>query len=137
MTTTGPLGALFTVQIKPRVIGLTDLTAEQKARDLMEACGVENAQSFSAGDVVALANYIADYGPEEDRGANGAATVWDIYVKDGTGAGKEELLVFSNQGYVDRDFAVSIALKLFRGRRAKLEIYDGDGYLDSYTWLDV
>lgn len=34
------------------------MTPEQKARDLLEACGVENAQSFSAGDVVALANYI-------------------------------------------------------------------------------
>lgn len=35
-------------------------SAEQQARDLLEQCGVEDAQSFSAGDVVALANYIAD-----------------------------------------------------------------------------
>lgn len=36
------------------------ITAEQQARDLMEQCGVEDAQSFSSGDVVALANFIAD-----------------------------------------------------------------------------
>jgi hypothetical protein len=35
-------------------------SAEQQARDLLEQCGVEDAQSFSAGDVVALANFIAD-----------------------------------------------------------------------------
>lgn len=35
-------------------------SAEQQARDLLEQCGVEDAQSFTAGDVVALANLIAD-----------------------------------------------------------------------------
>jgi hypothetical protein len=35
-------------------------SAEQQARDLLEQCGVEDAQSFSAGDVVALANLIAE-----------------------------------------------------------------------------
>jgi hypothetical protein len=35
-------------------------SAEQEARDLLEQCGIEDAQSFSAGDVVALANLIAD-----------------------------------------------------------------------------
>jgi hypothetical protein len=35
-------------------------SAEQQARDLLERCGVEDAQSFSAGDVIALANFIAD-----------------------------------------------------------------------------
>lgn len=35
-------------------------TAEQQARDLLEQCGVEDAQSFSAGDVVALANLISE-----------------------------------------------------------------------------
>lgn len=35
-------------------------SAEQKARDLLEQCGVDNAQSFSAGDVVSLANFISD-----------------------------------------------------------------------------
>jgi hypothetical protein len=35
-------------------------TPEQQARDLLEDYGLENAQSFSAGDVVELANLIAD-----------------------------------------------------------------------------
>lgn len=34
-------------------------SAEQQARDLLERCGVEDAQSFTAGDVVELANLIA------------------------------------------------------------------------------
>lgn len=34
-------------------------SAEQQARDLLERCGVVDAQSFSAGDVVELANLIA------------------------------------------------------------------------------
>lgn len=37
------------------------MSAEQEARDLLEACGVEDAQSFTAGDVVALANYISEH----------------------------------------------------------------------------
>lgn len=36
------------------------MSAEQQARDLLESCGVESAQSFSAGDVVVLANYVAE-----------------------------------------------------------------------------
>lgn len=39
---------------------MSDISAEQQARDLLEQCGVEDAQSFTAGDVVALANFIAD-----------------------------------------------------------------------------
>ena len=35
-------------------------TAEQQARDLLESFGVVDAQSFSAGDVVELANLISD-----------------------------------------------------------------------------
>lgn len=35
------------------------MTAEQKARDMLERMGVEGAQSFSAGDLVELANLIA------------------------------------------------------------------------------
>lgn len=35
-------------------------SAEQQARDLLERCGVEEAQSFSAGDLVELANLIAE-----------------------------------------------------------------------------
>ena len=37
------------------------VSAEQQARDLLEACGVEDAQNFTAGDVVALANYISEH----------------------------------------------------------------------------
>lgn len=36
-------------------------SVEQQARDLLEQCGVEDAQSFSAGDVVALANFINEH----------------------------------------------------------------------------
>jgi hypothetical protein len=35
-------------------------TAEQRARDMLERMGVENAQSMSAGDVVELANLISE-----------------------------------------------------------------------------
>jgi hypothetical protein len=35
-------------------------TAEQQARDMLVQCGVEDAQSFTAGDVVVLANFIAE-----------------------------------------------------------------------------
>ena len=35
------------------------VSAEQKARDMLERMGVEDAQSFSSGDVVELANLIA------------------------------------------------------------------------------
>jgi hypothetical protein len=34
-------------------------SAEQQARDMLERMGIEDAQSFSAGDVVELANLIA------------------------------------------------------------------------------
>jgi hypothetical protein len=39
---------------------VTGVSAEQQARDLLERLDVEDAQSFSAGDVVELANLIAD-----------------------------------------------------------------------------
>jgi len=35
------------------------ITAEQKARDLLQRLGVKNAQSYTAGDLVELANLIA------------------------------------------------------------------------------
>lgn len=49
------------------------MTAEQKARDMLERMGVEGAQDFSAGDLVELANLIAGAQPapmpdEELRG---------------------------------------------------------------------
>lgn len=37
-------------------------TPEQQARDMLERMGVENAQSFTAGDVVELANMISELG---------------------------------------------------------------------------
>jgi hypothetical protein len=42
-------------------VGIRRSTAEQQARDLLERCGVEDAQSFTAGDVMELANLIADF----------------------------------------------------------------------------
>jgi len=36
-------------------------TAEQESRDLLERIGIEDAQSFTAGDLVELANLIAFY----------------------------------------------------------------------------
>ena len=36
------------------------MTAEQKARDLLESIGVEDAQNFSAGELVELANLISE-----------------------------------------------------------------------------
>jgi len=36
------------------------MTAEQQARDMLERMGVEDAQSFSTGDLVELANLIAE-----------------------------------------------------------------------------
>ncbi len=38
---------------------MSEQTAEQRARDMLERMGVEDAQSFTAGDVVELANLIA------------------------------------------------------------------------------
>jgi hypothetical protein len=35
-------------------------SAEQQARDLLEYYGLDGAQELSAGDVVELANFIAD-----------------------------------------------------------------------------
>lgn len=35
-------------------------TAEQKARDILERIGIKEAQSFSSGDLVELANLIAE-----------------------------------------------------------------------------
>lgn len=39
---------------------MSEKSAEQQARDLLEQCGVEDAQSFTSGDVIALANFIVD-----------------------------------------------------------------------------
>lgn len=48
---------------RPNIVTVPDevvTTAEQQARDLLERYGVEDAQSMSTGDVVELANLIAD-----------------------------------------------------------------------------
>jgi hypothetical protein len=42
-------------------------TPEQEARDLLERLGVEDAQSWSAGDVLELANILADAAECERR----------------------------------------------------------------------
>ncbi len=39
---------------------MTDKSVEQQARDLLERMGIEGAQSFSSGDLVELANLIAE-----------------------------------------------------------------------------
>lgn len=36
------------------------MTVEQQARDMLERIGVENAQNFSAGELVELANMIGE-----------------------------------------------------------------------------
>ncbi len=36
------------------------VTAEQQARDLLDRLGVEDAQSYSSGELVELANLIAE-----------------------------------------------------------------------------
>jgi hypothetical protein len=36
------------------------MTVEQQARDMLECIGVENAQNFSAGELVELANMIGE-----------------------------------------------------------------------------
>ena len=64
-------------------------TAEQKARDMLERMGVKDAQSFSSGDLVELANLIAQKGeavmieqlelPKCDTCGNPAThTAWDV-----------------------------------------------------------
>lgn len=35
-------------------------TPEQEARDILESLGVENAQNYTSGDLVELANHIAN-----------------------------------------------------------------------------
>lgn len=42
-------------------------TAEQKARDMLERMGVKDAQSFSSGDLVELANLIVEVERLEEK----------------------------------------------------------------------
>lgn len=53
------------------MVSESEPTAEQQARDLLEQYGLKDAQSMTAGDVVELANLIADanaYRREKARG---------------------------------------------------------------------
>lgn len=65
---------------------------------------------------------IVDDGPHKAIGI-----LYEIKVRD---AHNGNLLVFTNQGYENRQDAVDLAKKLFAGRPAKLNIHDGDGFLD-------
>jgi hypothetical protein len=58
---------------------------------------------------------IASADPEapDDPKMDTYRTVYDIHVYDGDGEDLEEKLVFSNQGYENRQFAVSLAVRLF------------------------
>jgi hypothetical protein len=57
------------------------VSAEQQARDLLERCGVEDAQSFTAGDVVELANLIArHYKFQPPVGCDQGAVRW-VYTR--------------------------------------------------------
>jgi hypothetical protein len=51
-----------------------------------------------------------------------ARTVYDIYVRDVNG----NLLVFSNQGYENRSFAEELAVRLFSGKPARLNVWSAD-----------
>lgn len=53
--------------------------------------------------------------------------VYDLHVHD---AHNDNLLVFSNQGYENRQDAVDIAFKLFGGKNARMDVHDGDGFLE-------
>lgn len=70
---------------------------------------------------------------QEANGAIGTRTVYDLKVKDING----NLLVFSHQGYEDRAFATQLAIRLFGGKPARLNVWDSQGQLDvSYElWL--
>lgn len=52
-----------------RRIDMSGKSAEQQARDLLEQYGLEDAQSMTAGDLVELANLIADANAYRRRAA--------------------------------------------------------------------
>lgn len=55
-------------------------------------------------------------------------TTYDLHVYDGQGAGGEEQLVFSNQGYENRKDAVALAVRLF-GSPAQIAEHFGQGVI--------
>lgn len=46
---------------------MSEKTLEQEARDLLEECGVEDAQQFTAGDLVSIANKLDEFYALQDR----------------------------------------------------------------------
>lgn len=54
------------------------ITPEQKARDMLERMGVENAQSFSAGQVGELAQLLAERLPVQARSPDRSADAVDV-----------------------------------------------------------
>lgn len=75
-------------RLQVKLNGVT--TAEQRARDLLERMGVANAQEFSAGELVELANIINRAGPEPTAGAENFGDVCvraGLAVKLGNGKG--------------------------------------------------
>jgi len=51
-------------------------SAEQQARDMLERMGIEDAQEFTAGDLVELANLIAAQSANRDAQADAARYQW-------------------------------------------------------------
>lgn len=60
----------------------TNQTPEQAARDLLERIGVEDAQTFTAGDVVELANLISELRQWRELGAELERLAADIKPND-------------------------------------------------------
>lgn len=61
-------------------------TPEQEARDILERMGIENAQSFSAGDVVELANLVAsvwELSRDKERLDDATYTAYEMGHRDG------------------------------------------------------
>ena len=62
---------------------MTNETPEQQARDLLERMGIEDAQSFSSGDLVELANLIANKQTIIKQYTKLTNMVRDLYYFDG------------------------------------------------------
>ncbi len=102
------------------------MSAEQKARDMLERMGVENAQDFSAGELVELANLIAQFemmrsALEEEksdpfvRSADGLNLRHDAIMATQEGAGQVRVEFFWRGDptitmHVDCDFALGQSL---------------------------
>lgn len=71
------------------------------------------------------------------RGSNITPVIGVVYDVHVTDAHNGNSLVHSNQGYENRSEAVEIALKLFGGKRAQLDVHDGDGFLEETVDLST